>query len=98
MANKHITPSCFLIGLGTGIALTVLFAPHSGRATRQFMRRKALAGTDMLKSKAAAGRDYIERHGTELRNRANELMGRGSEVPFEQTCATSGAAGTSRSD
>ena len=98
MANQHISTSCFLIGLGTGIALTVLFAPHSGRATRRLLRRKALDGRDVLKSKAAAGRDYIERHGTELRNRANELVGRGDEVPFEQRYAPTEAVGTSRSD
>jgi len=78
MANKNISSSCFFIGLGTGIALTVLFAPHSGRATRQFIRRKALDGTDMLKSKAAAGRDYIERQGAELRDRAKDVVGAGS--------------------
>jgi gas vesicle protein len=78
MANKNISSSCFLIGLGTGIVLTVLFAPHSGRATRQLIRRKALDGTDMLKTKAAAGRDYIERQGTELRDRVKDVVGTSS--------------------
>lgn len=78
MAYKNISSSCFLIGLGTGIALTVLFAPSSGRATRQFIRRKALDGTDMLKTKVAAGREYIERQGAELRDRANDVVGTGS--------------------
>ena len=52
MANKRISSSCFLIGLGTGVALTVLFAPRSGRATRQLIRRKALEKTEMLNAKA----------------------------------------------
>jgi gas vesicle protein len=97
MTNKT-SSSCFFIGLGTGIALTVLFAPHSGRTTRQLMRRKALAGTDMLKTKATAGRDYIERHGAALRDRANELVGRRAEASCEQRYAPTEAAGTSRSD
>jgi gas vesicle protein len=95
MLTKSISPTCFLIGLGTGIALTVLFTPHSGRATRQFVRRKALAGTDLLKTKAVAGRDYIERQGTELRDRAHELLGRSAEGRSEQGCEPTEVAGTS---
>jgi len=78
MANKNISSTCFLIGLGTGIALTFLFVPQSGRATRQFIRRKALDGADMLKTKASAGRDYIARQGADLRDRANDVVGTGS--------------------
>jgi gas vesicle protein len=52
MANKNISSSCFLIGLGTGVALTVLFAPRSGRAARQLIRRKAQEKTEMLNAKA----------------------------------------------
>jgi gas vesicle protein len=74
MANRQISSSCFLIGLGTGIALTVLFAPRSGRATRHSISRKAKEATDMLQAKAAAGRDYIERQGAELRDRAKEVV------------------------
>lgn len=62
MAKRNISGSCFLVGLGTGIALTVLFVPHSGRATRRFIRRKAQDGTDILKNKAALGREYIEQN------------------------------------
>lgn len=73
MANTNISSTCFFIGLGTGIALTVLFAPRSGRATRQWIRRRALDGTDVVKRQA-----------TELRDRAKEMVGWGAEAPVEQ--------------
>jgi gas vesicle protein len=75
MANKNISSSCFLIGLGTGMALAIFFAPRSGGATRHFISRKAQEGTEMLKAKAAAGRDYIERQGAELRGQVKDMIG-----------------------
>ena len=84
MADKNILSSCFFIGLGTGIAYKRSLCPSLWPCDPAVYRRKALDGTDMLKSKAAAGRDYIERQGAELRDRANELVGRSAEASFEQ--------------
>jgi gas vesicle protein len=78
MGNKNISSSCFLIGLGTGITLGIFLAPRSGRTTRHFVSRKAQEGTEMLKAKVAAGRDYIERQGAELRDRAKDVVGTGT--------------------
>lgn len=97
MAHKNISSSCFLIGLGTGIAMGIFFAPRSGRSTRDFISRKAQEGTEALKDKAAAGREYVERRGTELRDRAKEVMGRAAETPVKQRYESAEAAGTSAS-
>jgi gas vesicle protein len=98
MANKNSFLRCFLTGLGTGITLAILFAPRSGGATRHFIGRKAHEGTETLKAKAAAGRDYIERQGAELRDRAKELVGRGAEAPVGPRYESAEVAGTSHGD
>ncbi len=78
MGNKNISPSCFLIGLGAGIALGIFLAPGSGRTTRHFISGKAQEGTEASKAKAAVGHDYIERQGAELRDRSREAVGTGT--------------------
>ena len=77
MGNKNISPSCFLIGLGAGIALGIFLAPGSGRTTRHFISRKAQEATEASKAKAV-GHDYIERQGAELRDRSTEAVGTGT--------------------
>ena len=96
MVGKNV--SAFLIGLGTGIALAVFLAPRSGDTTRHFIGRKAREGTEMLKTKAVAGRDYIERQGAELRARAKEVVGRGGETPVRQMYESAEVAGTPTGD
>lgn len=61
--------SYFLLGLGMGVAIGVLFAPKSGQETRE-----------MLKSRAGEGRDYIRRKGEEVRDSASDILSRGREA------------------
>ena len=61
--------SFFLVGLGIGALVGVLFAPKSGEETR-----------DYLTKKADEGRDYAQRKARELRERADELVERGKDV------------------
>jgi len=59
----------FLVGLGVGAFVGILFAPKSGEETR-----------DILLKKADEGKDYAQRKARELRERADELIERGKEV------------------
>jgi gas vesicle protein len=43
----------FLVGLGTGASLALLFAPQSGRKTQRFVSQKAQKGLDQM---AATGK------------------------------------------
>lgn len=61
--------SYFLVGLGVGALVGVLFAPKSGEETRE-----------LLSQKADEGRDYAQRKARELRERADELIERGKDV------------------
>ena len=72
--------SFFLIGLGIGSLIGVLFAPKSGEETR-----------DYLAAKADEGRDYAQKKARELRERAEDLLERSKEVMGRQKEAISSA-------
>ncbi|MGA2720018.1 MAG: YtxH domain-containing protein [Candidatus Acidiferrales bacterium] len=72
--------SYFLVGLGIGSLIGILFAPKSGEETR-----------DYLSSKADEGRDYAQKKARELRERAEDLLERSREVMSRQKDAFSSA-------
>lgn len=72
--------SFFLVGLGIGALLGILFAPKSGEETRDF-----------LTSKADEGRDYAQKKARELRERADDLIQRGKDAMSKQKDAISSA-------
>jgi gas vesicle protein len=63
----------FLVGLGIGALVGILFAPKSGEETREFLTQKA-----------DEGRDYAQRKARELRERAEDLVERGKSVASRQ--------------
>ena len=65
--------SYFLVGLGIGALVGVLFAPKSGEETREYLSKRA-----------DEGRDYAQRKARELRERADDLIERGKEVASRQ--------------
>jgi gas vesicle protein len=65
--------SYFLLGLGMGVAVGVLFAPKSGEETRE-----------MLRGKANEGRDYLRRRTEEVRDSATEVINRGRDTLQQQ--------------
>ncbi len=72
--------SFFLIGLGIGSLIGVLFAPRSGEETR-----------DYLATRADEGRDYAQKKARELRERAEDLLERSKEVMGRQKEAIASA-------
>lgn len=58
----------FLAGMGIGAVLGILYAPKSGRETR-----------DALMSGAEEGREYLVTRGREAREQINTLVDRGKE-------------------
>ena len=72
--------SFFLVGLGIGALVGILFAPKSGEETREY-----------LTSKADEGRDYAQQKARELRERAEDLIERSKEIMSRQKDAISTA-------
>jgi len=70
----------FLVGLGVGALVGILFAPKSGEETREFLSKKA-----------DEGRDYAQRKARELRERADDIIERGKEVAGRQKDSISAA-------
>ncbi|HET7150051.1 MAG TPA: YtxH domain-containing protein [Candidatus Acidoferrum sp.] len=63
----------FMVGLGIGALVGILFAPKSGDETRDFLSKKA-----------DEGKEFAQRKARELRERADELIERGKDVATKQ--------------
>jgi gas vesicle protein len=83
--NAGSKVSYFLVGLGLGALVGVLFAPKSGEETR-----------DLLSQKADEGRDYAQRKARELRERADELIERSKDVANRKKDSLSAAVEAGR--
>src|SRR6202041_603842 len=78
--NAGSKASFFLVGLGIGAMVGLLFAPKSGEDTREY-----------LTGKADEGRDYAQRKARELRERSENLLERRKEIMDRQKDAISTA-------
>ena len=63
----------FLVGLGVGALVGILFAPKSGEETREYLSKRA-----------DEGREYTQKKARELRERAEDLIERGKEAATRQ--------------
>lgn len=63
----------FLAGMGIGAILALLFAPKSGRETREYLTHKA-----------EEGKDYVQQRGRELRKQAEETVEKAKDVVQKQ--------------
>ena len=72
-SNVGSKVSFFLVGLGIGALVGILFAPKSGEETREYLAQKA-----------DEGRDYAQRKARELRERADDVLERGKNVAIRQ--------------
>lgn len=77
--------SYFLVGLGVGALMGVLFAPKSGEETR-----------DYLTKRADEGREFAQKKARELRERADELIERGKDVASRKRESLSAAVEAGR--
>lgn len=63
----------FLAGMGIGAILALLFAPKSGKETREYIVQKA-----------GEGREFVTTKGRELRKQAEETVDKAKEVVAKQ--------------
>jgi gas vesicle protein len=73
----------FIAGAALGVAVGMLFAPKSGRETRDYITERAGAGRDAVtgisRDVADRGREYYEK-GRGLATEASELFERGRRI------------------
>jgi gas vesicle protein len=77
--------SYFLVGLGVGALMGVLFAPKSGEDTREYLSKRA-----------DDGREFAQKKARELRERADELIERGKDVASRKRESLSAAVDAGR--
>jgi len=77
--------SYFLVGLGVGALMGVLFAPKSGEETREYLSKRA-----------DDGREFAQKKARELRERADELIERGKDVAVRKRESISAAVEAGR--
>jgi gas vesicle protein len=75
----------FMVGLGIGALVGILFAPKSGEETREFLSKRA-----------DEGKEFAQRKARELRERADELIERGKEVAVRKKDSISAAVEAGR--
>jgi gas vesicle protein len=71
--NVGSNAAFFLAGLGIGAILALLWAPKSGKETR-----------DLISQKATEGRDYLTARGKEYRRQAEEYVDKAKDVVTRQ--------------
>ena len=77
--------SYFLLGLGLGTALGVLFAPKSGEETRE-----------LIKAKADEGKELLRRRSEELKGSATEWVDKSKQAVARQKDQLSAAVEAGR--
>jgi gas vesicle protein len=65
--------SSFLLGLGVGVAIGMLFAPKTGQETRE-----------LIKNKAGEGSDFLKQRGDEIKQTATEWVDKGKDALGKQ--------------
>ena len=63
----------FLIGMGIGAIIALLFAPRSGQETR-----------DMIAKRAEEGRDFVKTRADEIRKQAEDAVEKGKDLVSKQ--------------
>ncbi|MBI1941914.1 MAG: YtxH domain-containing protein [Acidobacteria bacterium] len=71
--NSGSNIAFFLAGLGIGAVLALLFAPKSGKETREYIAQKA-----------EESKDYMTAKGKELRKQAEEAVEKAKDVVAKQ--------------
>ena len=71
--NSGSSVGFFLAGLGIGAVLALLFAPRSGKETR-----------DYIVEKAEEGRDFVINKSEEIRRQAEDAVDKGKDLVNKQ--------------
>ena len=74
----------FLAGAGIGAAFALLFAPKSGRETRDLIARTATDSKDFLSTKVNEGRQMVEDRGRKIGDDFTSFVDKSKEAVQRQ--------------
>ena len=75
---------CFIAGAGIGAVLGLLFAPKSGRETRDLIARTANDGRDYLTNRVTESRQFIDDSKRRVTDDFNTFLDRSKEAVQRQ--------------
>ena len=74
----------FLAGAGIGAAMALLFAPKSGKETRDFLAKTASDSKDYVSNKYSEGRQFVGDTGRKVTDDFNTFLDRSKEAVQRQ--------------
>ena len=74
----------FLAGAGIGAVLALLFAPKSGRETREMIARTATDSKDFITNKVSEGRQMVEDKGRKMTDDFSSFLDKSKEAVQRQ--------------
>ena len=74
----------FMVGAGIGAVFALLFAPKSGRETRDMIARTATDGRDFLSNKVNEGRQMVEERGRRIGDDFTTFLDKSKEAVQRQ--------------
>jgi gas vesicle protein len=81
MSSSSDKVLCFLLGASVGSIVALLYAPRSGRETRDDLTRRANDGREFITRKVDEGRHFVEEGGKRVSSEVTSMVERGkSEV------------------
>ena len=70
----------FLAGLGVGALIGILYAPKSGRETREDLAQGAREGSEYLRARSRQAAEQMGQYVDKGREQVNQYVGRGREI------------------
>jgi gas vesicle protein len=70
----------FLAGLGVGALIGVLYAPKSGRETREDIAQGAREGSEYLRARSRQAAEQMGQYVDKGKEQVNQYIGRGREI------------------
>jgi gas vesicle protein len=74
----------FLAGAGIGAVLALLFAPKSGKETRDYIARTATDSKDFIANKYGEGKQYVGETGRKVTEDFNAFLDKSKEAVQRQ--------------
>ena len=79
-ANKSLGVAWFLAGLGVGALIGILYAPKSGRETREDLAQSARDGKEYLRARSKEATEQMNQMMDKGKDQMNQYIGRGREM------------------